>query len=567
MKTYIDLEATYRNLFLSSKRMKNRLIKYWGTETIDGVEVFKSKFVVWPNTERTSSKKILKMFGLWDQIYGQKFEGITEYYLTFNQDKLSNTTADDLNTQILVTQLNQYLEIGESFTVNINVVDDADPERFSGWNKQQILDYVDTNYSDLVDDTYVDVVGDTMSKEVIGKYVLLDDGTTFEVEVVTAQVTPIAKNIPRSNLVYRQVYYISGINVVIKATQIAQITEDSQIISAIKSENDQLALRKLKILETSTNNTRVFDWNFNTSNDNEDDYIWYKGQLRVATTNSYYLPRNEFTASVLSSLDTGYKKKKTSWWKKLISIVVVVLVVYFSGGTAGWAAAIEAGLSAVAINLGIAMLVLSAIQIAISNAGDAGLAMYFGKIVQIVGYAATVTGIAAMIQNIGRSAFMQAVSNKGLFSAVGDYAMASVKSMVGSTVVQNSTAVVSTEVASAIGQTVIPQTSFAFEYSLSKITTLGMKVVTKLINMRQDMLMEDATSQISSLTAQVDESKELLNDLTDKEVNIGVEDIKYYTKPLTLDNIIFENDYKYEGTKYNIGRPSFYPYGMNFIDK
>ena len=49
--------------------------------------------------------------------------------------------------------------------------------------------------------------------------------------------------------------------------------------------------------------------------------------------------------------------------------------------------------------------------------------------------------------------------------------------------------------------------------------------------------------------------------------HIGVEDIKYYTSPLKLDNLPFEVDYLYEGTKMNIGRPSFVPTGLNLIDK
>ena len=55
----------------------------------------------------------------------------------------------------------------------------------------------------------------------------------------------------------------------------------------------------------------------------------------------------------------------------------------------------------------------------------------------------------------------------------------------------------------------------------------------------------------------LDEQRDAMNKLTDKEYDIGLEDIKMYSKPLTVDNIQFEVDYLYEPSKFNICRPSF----------
>ena len=82
-----------------------------------------------------------------------------------------------------------------------------------------------------------------------------------------------------------------------------------------------------------------------------------------------------------------------------------------------------------------------------------------------------------------------------------------------------------------------------------------------------DMRVSTAAKELGELQSAVQQSKEELADLTDKEVHIGVEDIKYYTSPLKLDNLPFEVNYLYEGTKMNIGRPSFVPTGLNLIDK
>ena len=89
MKTYIDLQETYKNLFLGSKRLKNRFKKYWGTTVVDGVEVFNQRLQVWPGTDNKNVVKILKMFGAYNSIKSASFEGITSYYLWLNPGKAS----------------------------------------------------------------------------------------------------------------------------------------------------------------------------------------------------------------------------------------------------------------------------------------------------------------------------------------------------------------------------------------------------------------------------------------------------------------------------------------------
>ena len=97
----------------------------------------------------------------------------------------------------------------------------------------------------------------------------------------------------------------------------------------------------------------------------------------------------------------------------------------------------------------------------------------------------------------------------------------------------------------------------------SKLVSIGRKVAEYAMDQRIDT----AAKELGDATALAEQSREELIELTDKEMHIAVEDIKYYTSPLKLDNLPFEVDYLYEGTKYNIRRPSFVPTGLNIIDK
>ena len=123
----------------------------------------------------------------------------------------------------------------------------------------------------------------------------------------------------------------------------------------------------------------------------------------------------------------------------------------------------------------------------------------------------------------------------------------------------------------AVTEVTTAASAFAKDMTISNaLNVLGSKVVSlgrMLVEKFMDMRVKTAADELNDALESVKQSKEELAELTDKEVHIGVEDIKYYTSPLKLDNLPFEVDYLYEGTKMNICRPSFVPTGLNIIDK
>ena len=58
---------------------------------------------------------------------------------------------------------------------------------------------------------------------------------------------------------------------------------------------------------------------------------------------------------------------------------------------------------------------------------------------------------------------------------------------------------------------------------------------------------------------------EQLQDLADRELHIGVEDIRTYSNQMRIDSMMFNTDQFYEESIMNIGRPSFVPIGMREI--
>ena len=550
MKTYIDMFETYKGLFLASHRLKNRFKKYWGVTTLDGVEVFNKQMVVWPGTDSNKNVvKILKMFGMYANIKHAKFEGITSYYLWLNPAKMDDYST--ISKDIVVNHLNAVIPNTE-FQVILNYTDADDPKKFNGWTSEQVSTWFLANYATLRTGAYVECRGNTLVAEAVGYYVPLDVSGNFAMRTVSATVTPIAYRTSAGLTAYH-----SGISVELAAKQVSPLQEDDTIVDMMLHETDPNRKNKITTvfgLDADTDDETAAAWLVNAAQtggifrsitnrgSNKTNEIWYRGQLRTQILDSSYVDRDTFASILASSMDTGYTKKKTSWWKKLLSIVIVVIAVVLSVVTGGGSLT----LMQFAFNLGIAMLALTAIQFIIAKSGDLAWAEYLGSIVQVVSMVSMVLGIASFIQNMAARVAQQAAQQ-----SLAQAASAAVKEAF-------------TELATAASK-LASEVSLgnALNFLGSKIMTLGRMMLEKLMDMR----VSTAAKELGELQSAVQQSKEELADLTDKEVHIGVEDIKYYTSPLKLDNLPFEVDYLYEGTKMNIGRPSFVPTGLNLIDK
>ena len=554
MKTYIDLQETYKNLFLGSKRLKNRFKRYWGTTVVDGIEVFNKRLQVWPGTDNKNVVKILKMFGAYNSIKSASFEGITSYYLWLNPGKAGGLVG--ITADIWVNKINALIPNGVDFSVVINYTDVNDPMKFVGWTKEQISTYVESNYTSILSSMNVECRGDTVAQEAFGLYMPLDGDANFKMDVTEATTTPIAYGAVVNGITT----YRTGISVTYKVRQISPLQETDAMAVAILNETGINRVNKLKVALDLYEDTPTVNENaWIRNNTGVTDELWYKGYLRVAVTDSSYVSRNKFAEILATCIDTGYTKKKTKWWKKLLAIVVVVIAVVVSWGAAGAAAAIgtTAWLGSFALYLGISVLVLTGIQYALAKNGDIGFAQYLGRLVQIVGIVSMIAGVASFVQNFAKEAVKNAIMEA---LKEGAYTKALQLSGEAAVAVAKNALTDLTSKATAIADNV--SIGNVLELLGSKISTIGMKVASMLMDMRINTARED----LRDAEELVQQSRKELMELTDREINIGVEDIKYYTQPLKVDNLVFEVDYLYEGTKYNIGRPSFYPTGLNLRD-
>ena len=579
MKSYIDFYATLSGELLAKQKLASKLRKHWGVTKIDGIEVYNSQFTIWPGTETEKVKKVLKILNIpIADINQQSKDGITRMYLQFNSSKMDTRSY---SKEALATSIEADIGFNEWREFTLEITDSSDPVKFVGWTKEQIKQYVSNNFETLSAGYAINADADTSNvDDYLGVYVLASASSIdFEVQVINAGIVPIGvktahdeQEVDYSNRWVKTASYQSGINLRYKYRRIGYLNDDSPIIKLMyddlrygkstltKTEIATIGVNRVEAAQARSSNARLW---LSEKSLGKTDTIWYNGQLRTAS--SKLLKKHDYAKVVFGSLDFGYDKEKTSGWKKALGIVLIVVAIVVAVLTVGWGSplvAIAAGASAGALTATLYSMVLA-------KNGDYDGAQYIGRWAKVLGIVSLIAGIGAAIQGMLRQAAQASVQEAAKqagqaaaseLTAVGASSTASIAA---------GAAVEASTVASAtIGDITMEGMMSSLQSSMTSMVSTpfsamstAMKVAGPLVEQRE----KNKAKQLDSLSAEVMAQQSEIADLYDKNLHMGLEDIRMYTKPINVDNAQFEVDYLYEGTKFEIQRPSFARYGLNII--
>ena len=552
MKEYIDFYATLQGELFAKRKLAARLKKHWGTTKINGVEVYNKKFVIWPGTHTERVRKVLNIFNIpVSQINEQSKEGIENLYLKFDGNKMDSSS---LSREALATMIEAEIPFDEWGEFTLSYSDQANPEKFNGFTKEQIFEYVDNNYKSAI---YQSVGLSTTGKiegidDYIGAYVLLDDGVDFLVEMLDASVVAIPvkpahdPEEPNFNKRWEKpTTFISGINVKIRYKRTGYLNDDSPVVKELA---DDITYNSYNGRYNRGASVISF---FKRRSSGKTNILWYNGHIRLSTAKE--LKKHDYAKLIYGSIALDFTKKKVSGWKKWLGpliIIVAVVITVLTWGAASPLVTIATAATLTTVTLTIAQMVLA-------KSGDFAGAEYMGRWIKITQIVSLVAGIAALVQNLVRAAATQAVT-QGAGTAVSSGAVSTIGSVtVEGTVVQLSEITFQNVVDGAISMVTDSVSSMSW---LDKLSSAA-KVAGKLMDIREKNKIKELTSMSEEVKAQQSE----IMDLYDKNLHMGLEDIKMYTRPLTQDNAQFEIDYLYEGTGFHIQRPSFSRYGLNVI--
>ena len=615
MKPYIDFQASITNDMLISKKFKNRLIKYWGTTYVNGVHVFNKTYQFFPHHKREQHRRLYRLLGIDRQMMETSMSRnqIDEAHFFFKKNVWTGVPI--LERDLLTTRINNFYPGNDKKKITLKMYDNSDPLRFKDWTKQQILDYVDANYAELLNSTYVEVSTGSMAEDVVAMYAMLDDQDIFKIDVISAGITPIktykstytgSTSVDENgDLVYdtKDIASItSGINLTIEVTKLQDAWDNSNFINAVMRENSELRLRNLRMLQSSTENIsyqealrRELDPD---NNDLEETDFFIGKYLKVACADSYFMDRHKFISNVFNSLDTKIEEKekdKLSTWEKIGFIVIIIAAVVFAVFTGG--ASLTAALAAWAAATAVVAVTFVVIQMVYAQNGETGKAEGMGSWVKVSGIVSTVVNIVniinAVFQELTKEAAAEAVTEASKEAVANESASAAATTTVegvGTEVVKESVQEVGKEVVAqtleqmlSTGGDIVAKSNIVsleggnfivnyggktyLEIGAKKVISKAMELVMDLVSKREKARVIDATQQKTYLLNEANEeaarTSQQLMELDDREIHIGVADIIASTKVIKTSQSQFEVDYLYEGTKMNIGRPSFRPYGLN----
>ena len=530
MKPYIDMASTLTGEFISNSLFVNRMLNNWGTFMIDDVEVFNQKFYIYPREDSIRYRKILSMLNMTNSVRNESFQGVESYYLWLNPKKASDSLYTD---DLVAVQLNNFISMVDYKYVLLNLSDPADPVKFAGMTTEQLKTYVNTNYATLVDSLVV-ARGTTLVSETIGSYVLLDNNQCLDVIITGIGTIAVPKT---EDTEYGKVTtYTTSIAIEVKYRRKATFHQNSTLVLQIMNESAQA---KKRLIAELANADEDYDMNTVTSSkllkskySGVTDDFWYKGHLRTSTIRLKLLTRSKFAKLVGNHFDTGYSvpKKKSKWWQKALGPVLFIAAVFLAPWTGGGSLALYWAVVAVAFTV---------LALAMNAWGDTVTAQYMGRYATISGYVSAVTGVTAFFQNMIRE-----IATQGLK----EYVLSQINTVV-TNITETFASAESGSLLSNVGNYIMDN----FRAVLAKTVSVGNKVTSYWMEKRAERMgkLMDANGAI------LDGQRDAMNKLTDKEYDIGLEDIKMYSKPLTVDNIQFEVDYLYEPSKFNICRPSF----------
>ena len=553
MKEYIDFFSTLQGELFAKKQLAHKLKKYWGTTFVNGVEVYNGQFTIWPGTHTQGVRQVLKMFNIpVSQINNQSKDGITRLYLKFDASKQDTSSY---SREALATMLEAEIPFNQWREFTLTYSDSSDPEKFNGWTPAQIYAYVTNSYrTNIYNSVGLSVSGKLEGiDDYIGAYVLLDNGVDFTVQMMDASVSAIPvepahePDEPDYNRRWEKPKkFISGINVKIRYSRTGYLNDASPVV--VELANDIVNTSGTMAGRYSIGRSALQYLVRNSSG--LTNILWYNGFIRVSTAKT--LKKHDYAKLIYGSIDIGYDKKKTSGWKKWIGPLIVIAAIVITVFT--WGAA--SPLVTIATAATLTTVALTASQMLLAKNGDYDGASRVGRWIKITGIISLVAGIGAVVQNLVRAAASEAIKQGA--GQVASQAVSSATSVTIDNMVVQLSEISMQNYVSGVGNMLSSSVSSMTWFD--KLSMAG-KVVGPAMDYREKNKMKELTSLSEEVKAQQSE----LADLYDKNLHLGLEDLRTYTKPLTQDNAQFQTDYLYEGTKFHILRPSFARYGMNII--
>lgn len=387
----LDLQA--------NRKIHNRLLRYWPTKVVNGITVMDKLYLYNGSVIDTSNhRKIYNILGMnIETLRRENWKGVATYYLYFN---VVQGTYDEVSN----TQLDTYLEFQAPFTVKS--VPGALTNDRSEWFESEL------SYEPLKVDSLSNALSDA---EIITK--VLADPSVVEYSIEEEHVLTALALLDINEVVFERQLNVTARG--LTDVKFTSQTSGTNTATFIKEVNIAFKFRrKLETTQIAYNEylNKIRTMMYNSVNvPHGSMYIQllevYHGIAPIIDNeiihSGYYrkdglqaMKSKEFNKTITARLKTGYTKKKVKWWKKLLTIVVVIIIIIISIFYPPAFGLSQLAWSGLVLSIGsLAMMGLSVIL----AKSDPAWAAYIGKMANVLGIAATIVGVVAIVQSMSRA--------------------------------------------------------------------------------------------------------------------------------------------------------------------
>jgi hypothetical protein len=466
--------------FTYSMGRMRKLRRWWGTTTIDGIEVFKSRCQYYPiPPEDSDVRKVLNMLRA-NQVLYEDYNGIDRAWLYLSRGSM---TKVDYTLNISKLQSNLY----RSYLRNKNE---------DGWMKLQVSVIQNAGTSNLIEGTGTNtaeqvraavqsswnagyyVTGDYMDPYVklLATTALLSDYFETEIDlVVDNSFSAGYARIPTYTVLYKikavnrnSFYDISRFmaDTYESASKLLGDTLVREYVTNLRNyvpDNYVLPSGGFADMETEDgfdeldDDTTEEELNSDTdltyfSLKGPDTGVWYKGHLRADFVSDRSIRSHTRCKMLFSCIKSDYKKKKesTNWFSYVAAVLIIVIMVILAVFTAGTTAFVGVPYAlgmiiTIATIITVAALYISLSMMALSLLGLNNVVGPMGEFMKFMDPLVTIAGIIAVV-----AGFTQAIK-EGMNVATEKAAAAGTTATVGSIVKEVAVSVVKTAISQTTG--------------------------------------------------------------------------------------------------------------------
>lgn len=603
-----DIAELVRGKWLNDLNFIRRLIRSWGTTTVNGEEVLVNRRYFFPVTHPDRDEsfvKFAKLIKAYSDLEDPKMKGVVDAWLYFNPSKFSNNVIlDDVianNIRSTLWETGGVLNEGEVLRTSVVI---SSPLA-TGNSKLSYLNSLLENFSSP---TFVAGIESKQAliSEIEATYSTLwetyniESGTSFEVigssGHVIADITP---NDVWIQTLSRYILFSTDIPYTITNVQNGTNRNNTNIISTFIvdidipafsiNENTDITIKITEDLNNSLAGNDIITKQTLYGSDYQDlevpdnvrvventrtlvDVSGLEGLTWERSGNSYYIrtdylldnsiPVAERLNTVLGCLDTGYRKKKPKWYQKLLATTIFIIVVVITYIALGGPAAVETGAKLFALASAIIMgsLVLSIITAVAYQSGNYGLADAFSslnKTIEPLVFIAQIITIYNFIQNLARTG-AESLSADSARAAASEAALREGATQLSKEIIQKEIEVILKErFVEALIEGIKVQFSDILAITASDIS---LSHVTKMTDMVFGLYSKNDISKrqerIQKLQDQYNDMREEIAEANAQNDMIAVLSSLIY-RPLALDRSVyaeqFDLPYEHTGTKFHIG--------------